>query len=90
MPLPICLAGMDANFIVDTGAAVTIVSSRVFQWIDANNRPALRDSALRHLVVSDNWRLTTEGVATLAFNIGGTVFPMGPCFAEKTLYPWQW
>ena len=62
---------MDANFIVDTGAAVF---SPVFEQIDANKRPALRDSAVRHFVVADNRRLVIEGVATLAFNAGEQPF----------------
>ena len=54
MLLPLSLAGVNANFVVDTGAAVTIVSSQVCGQIDADRRPALRNPTVQHLVVADN------------------------------------
>ena len=43
MLLSISLTGVDANFLVDVAAAVTIVSSHVFGRIDADHRPPLRN-----------------------------------------------
>ena len=66
--------GAKAKFVVDTGAAVTILSDRVYEAIPKLKRPKLRDPDVKYLIVADDGRTHIKGVATFTFQADGHVF----------------
>ena len=72
--LPLDFGGTKAKFIVDTGAAVTVVSDRVCESIPNLKGPKLRDPDVKYLIVAGDGRMHTKEVATFTFQADGHVF----------------
>ena len=72
--LPLTIRGVDARFIVDTGAAVTIISSYVYNILPAMARPKFREPDVTHLTVAVEKRMQIDSVATFTFQAHGQFF----------------
>ena len=75
MFLPMNFYGVKGNFVVDTGAAVTLMSIGFYYSIPAEKRPELKKSDSRlKLEVANDGLLTVEGIATFEFKLKNTKF----------------
>lgn len=67
--------GRDSELLVDTGAAVTIISSALFSQLPAESRPEVKAPCKStKLQTANNELLDVEGVATIDIMIGGQHF----------------
>ena len=75
MYLPMRIGGVKTRLVIDTGAAITILSSRIYNKIPVSQRPLLeRPGDLPRLEVADKGLLEVEGRATFAFKLEGEWF----------------
>ena len=73
--LPVKVAKHEVRFLIDTGASVTILSTRVYErmWADIPNQLRVPEVPSR-IQVADNGLVETEGEITLELSIGGHTF----------------
>ena len=73
--LPVRTAGQTLQFLVDTGAAVTVLSSTVYKNMAADQRPALQPVGQdTHIEVADQKRVPIDGMVELSFETSGQRF----------------
>ena len=80
--LPVLLGDVNAKFVIDTGACVSIISSGLYYRIPPDSRPELRpvDGSFRLEVADDNL-LPVEGLATVEFKVNKDLFTWEVCVA---------
>ena len=67
--------GLNTEHLVDTGAAVTIISSALFSMIPAEKRPQLKSPHERvKLETANNELIEVDGIATMDISIGEQQF----------------
>ena len=73
--LPVLVGELNSKFVLDTGACVSIISTRLYYRIPPNSRPELRavDRSLKLEVADDNL-LTVEGITSLKFKVNKDIF----------------
>ena len=72
--LPVKTGGRTLQFLVDTGASVTIISSTVYRDLAADQRPTLQPDRYTHIQVADKNLMPIDGVAELQFETSGQQF----------------
>ena len=73
--LPMKFTGVNAKFVIDTGAAVTIISSRIFDQIPSHDRPKLRKpEKITKLEVANDGFLDVDGIAKFVFKVCGDYY----------------
>ena len=73
--LPVTLCGIDTRFLIDTGATVTILSSKVYNKLPPGSRPALTNTSEKIKVeVADSTLVDVIGVINLIFKMNDTEF----------------
>ena len=73
--LPARAVGQNIQFLVDTGASVTILSAKVYDRMWADIRPTLRPSVSPMWIeVADKSTVAASGEVTLTFYVGGKPF----------------
>jgi hypothetical protein len=71
MLLPMDVYKNSARFVVDTGAAVTVMASHIFNAISEDERPPLQQPDVQlKLEVANDSLLEIEGCAKFRFKIG--------------------
>ena len=73
--LPVKICEFEMDLLVDTGAAVTIISSKKFFEIYDNVRPKLTACNHVKLQAADGTVMTVEGTATMNIEIGNLQLP---------------
>lgn len=73
--LPVSIGSLTSNFVLDTGACVSLISTGLFNRIPSERRPELQpvDKSLKLEVANDNL-LSIEGVASLEFKVNRDIF----------------
>ena len=72
--------GIDANFIVDSGASVTIVSYETYDAIPSSSQPEIQ--ATRHvLTLTDGKTLETKGSTIFEFRVREKIIKHEACVA---------
>ena len=73
--LSVTLCGIDTRFLIDTGATVTILSSKVYNKLPPGSRPALTNTSEKIKVeVADSTLVDVIGVINLIFKTNDTEF----------------
>ena len=73
--MPISIENVSAEFIVDTGAAVTILSTKIFNQIPQSLKPVFKELDPRlKLEVANDGLLQVTGLVTLTFKIQKDIF----------------
>ena len=66
--LPVIAGGQSLALLVDTGATVTLISKRVYEAMDPDQRPELRPPRkFTHIEVADQKLMAIEGVIQFQF-----------------------
>ena len=66
---------VSANLLIDTGAAVTIISQKLYDEISCTNKPPLRKPSNKVILkTADNNVMDVSGLVTLQIEITGTIF----------------
>ena len=73
--LPVSIGNLTSNFVLDTGACVSLISTGLYNRIPPEGRPELQsvDKSLRLEVADDNL-LSIEGVISLEFKVNRDIF----------------
>ena len=73
--LPVRINGIGTELLVDTGAAVTVISSALFSSIPTEERPELKPPCDRvKLQTANNELIPVQGIATMDITIGDQSF----------------
>ena len=70
MRVPMRVEGQDINAVLDTGAEVTVLSTKVFEGISKGGRPELGKAEGTLKLADTGTELTTEGMAEVKINVG--------------------
>lgn len=73
--LPVSVGNLTSNFVLDTGACVSLISTGLYNRIPPESRPELQpvDKTLKLEVADDNL-LTIEGAVSLEFKVNRDIF----------------
>ena len=73
--LPVSVGELNSNFVLDTGACVSIISTGLYYRIPPDSRPEFRavDRSLK-LEVADEGLLTVEGITSLECKLNKDIF----------------
>lgn len=79
--------GVKVNFLIDTGSAVSILSSKTFELLE--NAPTQLGSVFNTMTVADGGIIKTYGKSSLSFQLGDIDFTQDFIIADIPVYDLQ-
>lgn len=90
----LCVNGKMTKAVLDTGAELAVLESRLYFGLSADKRPKL-EKATRNVVVAEaGTKMDTHGVVSMDVQIGGKYFPwemyVAPAFFSDVIVLTKW